>query len=137
MIDGKLVSWVINENLIPGYDPETKKYDPTDNPPTDEVYPFTVDFIKALEDNNSKCVPETAITAFRNNYREMMGIQVHQVECHGKNNTTGKKIYTYHYIDSTQRRVDEARLKKDFNNDDNELLKKFFDGRQTSEHSNV
>ena len=38
-----------------------------------------------------------------------------------------EKIYTYHYIDSTQRRVDEARLKKDFNNDDNQLLKKFFD----------
>ena len=74
LIDGKLVSWVINENLIPGYDLETKKHDPAYNPPTDEVYPFTVDFIKALEDNNSKCVPESAITAFRNNYREMMGI---------------------------------------------------------------
>ena len=46
LIDGKLVSWVINEKLIPGYNAETKKYDPAYNPPTGEVFPFTVDFIR-------------------------------------------------------------------------------------------
>ena len=53
LIYGKLVSWVINEKLIPGYNLETKKYDPSYNPPTGEVFLFNVDFIRGLEDKNS------------------------------------------------------------------------------------
>lgn len=68
-----------------------------------------------MSDNHNADIPNRSITAFRNNYTKFIGNKINLVEFHGINNYNGKKYYTYYYIDKYTERVDENRLKKDFN----------------------
>ena len=123
----------MNEELIPCYNPQTKRFDPDYESNNNTHFAFEKKFILSLKDNICEDVPKKVNEFFKEHYTEKEGIQLMRVSFLGFNDETDKRQYNYHYQDNSQLKIEQDRLDNDFKNG-SKLAKQFW---YKLSHSNV